>query len=122
MSLMEVVVSVALLSIVLMALIGVTVMSNREINESNDRAVGQAAAQQMVEFLNTQSLDAVLAFNGTTFDVQGMTTARSETLGLITTTDLLWDSSTNQAYRVTVAVREPSTNHQYAVINVVRTR
>lgn len=121
-SLVEVMIAMALLTVVLMGLMGVSVLSNRQVQESNDRAVAHAAAQLTVEMLGSRSVPEVLAFDDTTFDVDGLSAATTKTVGRIEVTDLGWDSSTDQAYLVTVRVADPNTGQEFAVVNLVRTR
>ncbi|MBX3467801.1 MAG: hypothetical protein KF878_13030 [Planctomycetes bacterium] len=119
-SLVEVVVALALLVVVLMGLVALSALSNRQINEGNDRAVAHAAAQSMIEFLGARSVDEVLAYNNQAFAVEGITTSRA--VGRITTADLGWDGAANQAYLVTAEVNDPDSGRQFAVLSVVRTR
>ena len=121
-SLVEVMVAVALLTVVLMGLMGVSVLSNRQVQESNDRAVAHAAAQLTVEMLGARSVTEVLAFDDTTFDVEGLSAATTKTVGRIDVTDLAWDGSTNQAYLVSVRVADPNTGQEFAAVSVVRAR
>lgn len=119
-SLVEVVVALALLVVVLMGLVALSALTNRQINEGNDRAVAHAAAQSTIEFLGGRSVDEVLTFNNQAFAVEGITTSRA--VGRITTTDLGWDGAANQAYLVTAEVLDPGSGRQFAVLSVVRTR
>ncbi|MCW8139952.1 MAG: hypothetical protein KIT58_13725, partial [Planctomycetota bacterium] len=109
-----------LLVVVLMGLVALSALTNRQINEGNDRAVAHAAAQSTIEFLGGRSVDEVLTFNNQAFAVEGITTSRA--VGRITTTDLGWDGAANQAYLVTAEVLDPDSGRQFAVLSVVRTR
>lgn len=122
MSLVEIVVALGLLSVVLVGLMDLTALTHRQLDESNDRAVALAAAQHTAELLGAMALPDALAFDGATFDVQGMTTTRGDSLGRIDVEDLRWDGSAGEAYRFTIGVRDARTGQEFAVINLVRSR
>lgn len=131
-SLVEVVVAMALLTVVVLGLAVLATTTNRQINESNDRATAYVAAQQTVEFLNTLNVDQVLTYHNTTFNVTGLLTTKGTNIGRITTTDITAEVlgltptgqpyPPGQAYLVNVKVEDATTSQDYAEINIVRTR
>jgi prepilin-type N-terminal cleavage/methylation domain-containing protein len=119
MTLIELMIAMALLAVIFTGL-GVTVLrADRNNVYNNDRAIAHKAAQEVLEVIHNESIDDTVARDGTTFDVLGLSTDGTNA-GTITVSDLGWDSSSAQAYLVTINVG--TAQEIFARVHSVRTR
>ncbi len=125
-TLMEVMISMGVLSIILCGVIMNVYRAEQEALIEQDRAIATRAAQQVIEAVAYESLAETKARNGTTFSVN-LTTASTSNLGSITVVSAQWngdsaDLATADAVLVTVKVEDTAQEITYAVLQTVRAR
>ena len=122
-TLIELMIATAILSLALVG-VGMSVYQTEYFNNfSQDRALANQAAQQVMETIN-QALFTALdpatgSWNNTTFTVGEL--SKSGVSGYVTTSDAGWDGLSDAAYRIVVEVRSTG-GVVYAHLQNVRTQ
>lgn len=120
-SIVEVMVASSILAVAVLGLGLASLKLTKSNDYTQDRSIAQQAAQEMIEFLSTETTASVWSYNGTTATVNGLYMVDGANALSVTVSDLGWDSTPGQKKALLIAVDVTIDNRNYAHLQSIRT-